>query len=238
MLKITYPQKNTSVMLSQAMLFYQCNGVTLATVHKIKDNQLLAGKSVSLQDVEELFHTENQRRKMVLIPPEVVAWSRNEVLWFEKSRIRPMFYNAPEPSRQYLNEISGKNVVWPNLLFRITRSEIYCWAVKSSRKPGPNTKLYRAPFTNMFNDGRFCPPTQFRELRDENMIAFAEKAVDLFFRGHFSHLYGSMVQSLTYSRGRDRFWVKMAADVERGKQKPFPAKYLVPAKLTVGSILS
>ena len=237
MLNITYPDKKMSVQLSHAMLFYQGGGNTLATVHKIQDNKLLAGKSVSMQDVEELFHTEHQQ-KMILIPPEIIAWSRNEVIWFEKSRIRPMFFNVPETSRQYLNKISGKNVVWPNLLFRISRSEIYCWAVKSNRKPTLDTMLYRAPFTNIFNDSRVCPPTQFREIHEENMIEFARKAVDLFFRGHFSHLYGNMEQSITYSRGRDRFWVKMATDLEKGKQKPFPSKYLVQTELTLRKILS
>ena len=72
------------------------------------------------------------------------------------------------------------------------------------------------------------------------MIEFARKAVDIFFRGHFSHLYGDMERErcLTYSRGRDRFWVKMAADLEKGKKKPFPSKYLVPTNLTLRSVLS
>ena len=238
MLNITYPDKKMSVQLSRALLFYQANGITLATVHKVQANKLLAGKSVSVEDVEELFHAKHQKLKMILIPPEIIAWSRNEVIWFEKSRIRPMFYNVPETSRQYLNEISGKNVVWPNLVFRISRSEIYCWAVKSNRKPTLDTVLCRAPFTNIFNDSRVCPPIQFREIHEENMIEFARKAVDLFFRGHFSHLYGNMEKSITYSRGRDRFWVKMATDLEKGKQKPFPSKYLVQTELTLRRILS
>ena len=237
MLNITYPEKEMSVRLSHAMLFYQTNGITLATIHNVRKNKLLAGKSISMEDVEELFHTKHRNGKMILIPPEVVAWSSNEVMWFEKSRIRPMFYNVPEASRQYLNEISGKNVVWPNLVFRVSRSEIYCWAVKSNRKPPPDTVLFRAPFTNIFNDCRVCPPTQFREIHEDNMIEFARKAVDLFFRGHFSHLYGDMEQSRTYPGGRDRFWFKMAADLEKGKPKPFPSKYLVPTKSTLRSVL-
>ncbi|MBO4630320.1 MAG: hypothetical protein J5858_00215 [Lentisphaeria bacterium] len=239
MLNITYSEKEMSVNLSHAILFYQSDsGDTLATVHGVENNKLLAGKSVSLQDVEELFHTKYQQKKMILIPSEIVAWSRNEVLWFEKSQIRPMFYNVPESSRQYLNEISGKNVIWPNLLFRISRFEIYCWALKSNQKPTLDTTLYRAPFTNIFNDSRFCPPTQFREIHEENIIEFARKAVDVFYRGHFSHLYGDMKRSLTYSCGRDRFWVKMADDLEKGKRKSFPSKYLVPTNLTLRSVLS
>lgn len=75
---------------------------------ELKTTGLLAGKSISLQDVEELFHSANQRQKMHYLPPEIIAWSRNEVIWFEKSRIRPIYFNVPEPKRKFLNEISGQ----------------------------------------------------------------------------------------------------------------------------------
>ncbi|MPN29570.1 hypothetical protein SDC9_177023 [bioreactor metagenome] len=175
---------------------------------------------------------------MVFLPPEVIAWSRNEVIWFERSRIRPIHFNAPEPKRQFLNRISGQNVIWPNLVFRISRNNISCWAVKSKTKPGLETRLYNAPFTNIFTDHRFCPPTRFHEIRDENMVDFARKAVDIFFRGHFSHLYGDMLNSITYPRGRDRFWEKMVKDLEHGKCTSFPNRYLVPSNMNLRSILS
>ncbi|MGF0038708.1 hypothetical protein, partial [Victivallis vadensis] len=94
-----------------------------------------------------------------------------------------------------------------------------------------------APFTNIFTSHCFCPPVQFQEIRDENMIDFARKATDLFFRGHFSHLYGNMPDSITYSRGRDRFWEKMVRDLERGKCKSFPNRYLVSSNMTLREIL-
>ena len=238
MLEVIYPQQHTEYKLTHALLFYEGHGETMATLHKVRDRQLLAGKSISVQDVEELFHSENQQGKMIVMPPEVIAWSRNEVVWFEKSRVRPIYFNAPEPKRRFLNEISGKNVIWPNLIFKISRNNIFCWAVKSRSKPDLETSLYNAPFTNIFTDHRFCPPTQFREIREENTINFARKAVDLFFRGHFSHLYSNMLKSIRYSRGLDRFWVKMVKDLGNGKCRSFPNQYLVPSDMKLRSILS
>ena len=237
MLNVSYPGNISYAELTHAILFYKGNEFTTATVHNVKNRQLGVGKSVSPQDLEELFHADNQRQKMVLIPPEIIAWSRNEVIWFEKSCIRPMFYNVPESSRKYLNEISGKNVIWPNLLFRIKRSSISCWALAEDCRPNADTILYRAPFTNIFNDGRFCPPHQFQDIRAENIIEFARKAVEIFYCGHFSHLYSNMGKSLTYRRGRDRFWAEMAAKLEKGKCKTFPSKYLIPTNLTLKEIL-
>ena len=238
MLEVVYPQECTEYNLSHAMLFYQGNGHTMATLHKVDNRQLLAGKSVSIQDVEELFHSKDQWQKMVVLSPEVIAWSRNEIVWFERGRIRPIYFNAPEAKRQFLNKISGKNVIWPNLIFRISKNDISCWAVKSRAKPTINARLYNAPFTNIFRNHSFCPPTQFREIQEENIIDFARKAVDIFFRGHFSHLYDNMLKSITYPRGRDRFWVKMVEDLENGKIKSFPNRYLVSANMTVKDILS
>jgi PRTRC genetic system protein B len=238
MLEITYPQQRVEYKLSHALLFYEGNGEALATLHKVRNRQLLAGKSLSVQDVEELFHSDHQRQKMVFLPPEVIAWSRNEVVWFEKSRTRPIYFNAPEPKRRFLNKISGKNVIWPNLVFKISRNHISCWAVKSRAKPNQETKLYNAPFTNIFTDHRFCPPNEFHEIHEENMIDFARKAVDVFFRGHFSHLYGDMLNSITYPRGRDRFWEKMVKDLEQGKCTSFPNRYLVSSNMKLRSILS
>ena len=237
MLEVSYPTEHAEYHLTHALLFYHSGNTTMATVHKVQNRQLLAGKSISIADVEELFHSENQHQKMQFLPPEVIAWSRNEVIWFEKSRIRPIYFNVPEPQRQFLNKISGKNVIWPSLIFRISRKQIFCWAVKSRARPDLDTKLYNAPFTNIFASHCFCPPVQFQEIRDENMIDFARKATDLFFRGHFSHLYGNMPDSITYSRGRDRFWEKMVRDLERGKCKSFQNRYLVSSNMTLREIL-
>ena len=237
MLEVSYPVQETKYILTHAVLFYRSYSETLATIHGVKNNRLLAGKSISLQDVEELFHSANQRQKMHYLPPEIIAWSRNEVIWFEKSRIRPIYFNVPEPKRKFLNEISGKNVIWPNLVFRISRQNIFCWATKSRNKPNLKTKLYNAPFTNISHRHCFCPPIQFREIREEDMVDFSRRAVDLFFRGHFSHLYDHMLPSVTYSRGRDRFWEKMVRDQERGKCKSFPNRYLVSSNMTLKEIL-
>lgn len=239
MIKTTYPYNATTYTLTEALLFYRRNTETLATLHKVLNHQLLAGKSLSVQDVEELFHSNDQQKKMVFTPPEIIAWSRNKIVWFEKSCVRPIYFNVPEAKRQFLNQVSGKPVLWPSLVFRISRHHIYCWAVKSKKRPGLETNLYNAPFTNIDTDHCFCPPDQFHNIRDENMVDFTRKAVDIFFRGHFSHLSPNMQrQSVTYSHGRDRFWAKMVNDWKRGECKSFPNRYLVSADMKLRDILS
>jgi PRTRC genetic system protein B len=151
----------------------------------------------------------------------------------------PIYFNVPEsePKRQFLNRISGENVVWPNLLFKISREKVYCWAVKSSARPGLDTKLCRAPFTNIFTDDKVCLPNGIPDNPDDDIIAYAEKALNVIFRGHFSHLYGKQVKRIGYYHGLDRFWENMAKQTAKKKIKTFPAKHLVSTALTVRSIL-
>ena len=64
MLEVSYPTEHTEYHLTHALLFYHSGNTTMATVHKVQNRQLLAGKSISIADVEELFHSENQHQKM------------------------------------------------------------------------------------------------------------------------------------------------------------------------------
>ena len=238
MLDISCPTQDISYELNHAILFYQRGGDTIATFHKVEKRKLLAGKSLAASDLEELFHSENQKQKMTFMPPEVIAWSRNEVIWFEPSRLRPIYFNVPEKKRQFLNELSGKNVLWPSLVFRIRQQNLCCWAVKGKKRPDLNAELYNPPFTNIFSDYRFCAPPEMHNLNFKNIIDYAENAIDIFFRGHFSHLNGRPFKTISFRGGLDRFWQKIVRDCENGMCRRFPDKHLVKANRTLRGILS
>ncbi len=238
MLDINCPTQQISYELKHAVLFYQGAHGTIATFHDVEKRKLLAGKSLAASDLEELFHSDNQKQKMTFMPPEVVAWSRNEIIWFESSQIRPIYFDVPEKKRQYLNELSGKNVLWPSLVFRIRKGNLQCWTVKGKHKPDLNTELYNPPFTNFFNDYSFCAPPEMRNLPFRNIIEYARSAVDIFFRGHFSHLNGRSFKTISFRGGQDKFWLKMVKDCEEGICKMFPNRRLVSANQTLRSILS
>ena len=160
MIEVQYQPQEHPYKLSHAILFYRNNQGTLATLHKIRNKQFMSGKSLDPAELEELLHTPNQQRHMNYLPAQVIAYSQNEILWFEKSAVRPIYFNVPkeEKERLFLNRISGKKVIWPSLLFKISRNSISCWALKSNRHPLPTTQLYFAPFTNLFSDQKFCLP--------------------------------------------------------------------------------
>ena len=57
MLNVEYNQNCEEYKLNKAILFYGNGYKTLATLHKIENKKLLAGKSLSVSDLEELFHS-------------------------------------------------------------------------------------------------------------------------------------------------------------------------------------
>ncbi len=241
MLDIQHESHDNAFCLTHALLFYKNQSrQTLATLHKVRNKELLQGKAVDVAELDDLFHSPGQRSRMTFMPPQVIAISRTEVLWFERSLIRPIYFNVPEsePKRQFLNRISGHEVIWPNLLFKISRETVYCWALKNSTRPKINTKLYRTPFTNIFTDDKVCLPNGIPNKPEDDIIAYARKAVDVIFRGHFSHLYGEQIKRIGYYHGLDRFWQNMAKKTAKGKIKTFPAKQLIPTDLDIRSILS
>ncbi len=238
MLEVNTSIQNVSFELKHAVLFYQHNCEILATFHEVRNRKLLAGKSISVSDLEELFHSDNQRQRMMFMPPEMIAWSRNEVIWFEPGKIRPIYFAVPEKKRQFLNNLSGKNVRWPSMVFKINQHNLFCWAVKGNKRPDTDTQLYNPPFTNISSDCRFCPPPEFHVLKYQNIIDYARAAVDLFFRGHFSHGSDEKGHTITYCLGRDKFWEMMVEELESGKCKAFPYKYLIKSKKTLRDILS
>lgn len=237
MLNVEYNQNCEEYKLNKAILFYGNGYKTLATLHKIENKKLLAGKSLSVSDLEELFHSQTYNQKMSYFPPEILAWSRNEIIWFAKSAVRPIFFNVPEKNRLFLNKLSGKNVIWPNMVFRISRGNIYCWCVKNNRRPTENTQLYNPPFSNISREYRFCPPPQLRNLQEEDIIKYAMLAMDIFFRGHFSHISGFDINKKVMPCGRDKFWRKMIEDFEAGTVKTFPSHVLEASKFKLKDIL-
>lgn len=238
MIEVQYQPQEHPYKLSHAILFYRNNQGTLATLHKIRNKQFMSGKSLDPAELEELLHTPNQQRHMNYLPAQVIAYSQNEILWFEKSAVRPIYFNVPkeEKERLFLNQLSGKKVIWPSLLFKISRNSISCWAVKSNRHPLPTTQLYFAPFTNLFSDQKFCLPNAVYSNSPDNLLKFATHAIDIIFQGHFSHLCG-VKENTSYPGGRDRFWADMARQVEQNAIKSFPTKYLLPMNKTLENIL-
>ena len=73
MLEVQTSIQETSFELKHAILFYCSNNNILATFHNVKNRKLLAGKSLSVADLEELFHSERNSCKFIPVNLSVVV---------------------------------------------------------------------------------------------------------------------------------------------------------------------
>lgn len=219
----------------QALIIYRDGDNEAAVLHPVRDNgELGAGKALNMADLEELFRSANGRSSLNYLPANVLALSNGGIVWHEASRKHKIFFETTEESRKKLNDLSGREVAWPPLLFALRNSSLYCWALQSDQRPLPQTKLYIAPLTHINEKyGNVCTPSG---LGLNNAVSLLEKVrlvSENFYNGVFGHGTGSMRQ-IAHPGGHDGFWIEY---LEKRKHNHFPVELLKPAGKTLEDIL-
>ena len=227
-------QDEQKLVPSSAIIIYRDSASAAAIIHKIKDDgELSAGRNLDISSMEEIFRNANGKSHLDYLPPHVLALKNNAIVWFEKSRRSPIYFETTEKGRQELNKYSGREVIWPTLLFKIQNSQLYCWALHSNRRPEPRTELYVAPLTHISeSQGHVCLPSGMHLKNGvsplENMLLVSEN----FYNGVFGHGTGSMRQ-IKHSGGHDGFWLEQL----RTQPSKFPVDKLKKANLKLEDIL-
>lgn len=79
----------------------------------------------------------------------------------------------------------------PPLLWKASRSQLSIWALNKEERPTLQTDLYRAPFFNLYIDGKVCMGNVEIEIDESiNLEKFLSEWERYFFRSAFSHLLG------------------------------------------------
>lgn len=117
------------------------------------------------------------------IPSNVVRFNLKDqslnLMWLFKKSVRELTFSET-------NQIQNKRKIIPNLIFQIKNGELYVYAYKLDR--GLKTKIYYAPFHNIYNDGKVCMGNAKIDwnISDlEELIIHIEK---MFFNSKFTHL--------------------------------------------------
>ncbi|WP_345951302.1 PRTRC system protein B [Mucilaginibacter sp. PAMB04274] len=144
-------------------------------------------------------------------------------LWYTPPQERSLFFV------ENLNISCGKAFV-PAMLWKASRDRLQVFALKGKRKPTITTKLYHAPYFNIYADGAVCMGTVSiridRSTRLEDFMAQWEK---YFFGSYFSH--GLAGGGLTETN-IVQLWQQQ---VDSGK--PFQEAALTPHTLTFKSLI-
>lgn len=179
---------------------------------------------------ELLYATDDQRGFLHMdgiIPESVLV--RNDGLngyavWYTKPRKAPLLFI------EELGIPSGAAYM-PPLLWKASRTKLYLHALASERRPSVRTRLYKAPFFNIHDDGQVCMGDVLITIDSQcSLDNFIQQWEAYFFGSYFSHLLG---ETSPVSGNIVQLWKKL---VECGEK--FPVKRLLSSKNDIKTFLS
>jgi PRTRC genetic system protein B len=180
--------------------------------------------------VDDLADGAGPQRATVL-PECLLAWTRNVMAWWRPTQRRPILFETKTP----LDEISGKHVTHPALLFVARppadeRARLFVYAladplshtlVPSNARPSGETLLWRAPYFNVYDSGFMCEGSV--SLPVSATPADIDDWEHVWWDTPFAHTNAKARELCKHTDGHDGLW--------RGQVKAnnFPVDTLVPA---------
>ncbi len=246
-----YESEKPSIEQKHAILIHQAKALSggysqyrtsdfLASMHDFVTNEqgesvIGAGRLMSKEDVESVLRSmlEMGKRKVSLLPPNVVSISETHLAWTVPAQVRPMLFNITGMPMKNID------VPWPRLFMVANRNgKLAVAALKTKGRVGAKTKLYQAPLMNVYANGNVC--TGSATLPDECGIDQIKVWESVMFDSAFSHVNNQSTLSLVGEKDKSvdnkahyRFWLSLS----RKKVAKFPAEHLNPLRYGVESFI-
>ena len=121
----------------------------------------------------------------------------DRVLYVDRSRDGYAIWYTPKMKKHLIFKsdlgISNGEAYLPPLLWKASKNVLSLWALENNDRPSLETRLYQAPFFNLYSDGRVCMGNVIinfsLNIDLDNFISQWEK---LYFGSAFSHLLQSV----------------------------------------------
>lgn len=147
------------------------------------------------------------------------AW----VIWYTKPQKRDLFFIDG------LGLSNGKAHV-PPMLWKASKNSLSIYALSTNRRPTEKTKLYDAPFFNVYKNGQVCMGTVNIDIKKSASIQeFIHAWEKYFFNSYFSHL---MHNHNPIKGNCVNLWKELIAS-----EKEFPKEVLKPNSQTLQNLL-
>lgn len=105
-----------------------------------------------------------------------------KAIWFTKGTQKALYF------AEKLEIPNGKANI-PPLLWIASRNSLFVFALASNNRPTERTKLYNAPFFNVYENGNVCMGNvDIRIKKTASIEEFTTTWEDYFFNSYFSHL--------------------------------------------------
>lgn len=126
-------------------------------VHGSQGPEIGAGKALGRRALESIVAaiTKKTARHGVRgwLDPRVLYFSPQMLAWWRPAAPATVFFHRAPGKKGKRKEGTTPQ---PSLVFAVTGSRWYVWAVAGSDRPTPETPLMQAPYFNVYDNGRIC----------------------------------------------------------------------------------
>lgn len=206
---------NTMLELSAALLLYKSNlGQVYATSHDIVDHPHINGARQigpgmpatreALSEFAAAVLASSAYRGMV--PANLLYTAPDVMAWWTPAARRRVWFKSLDPAIG----TASADVAHPPLVFVASAAKWYVFALRDDARPGPGTRLFKAPYFNVYDNGAICTGNvDLPQARGPDAIAAYETA---FFRSRFTHPNDSYL--VKFAGGASALWAQQLAAPE------------------------
>lgn len=221
-----------------ALVFYQTKGMNPDTYVESfdmdKNGNPINAHPLTIREANQLakaLKTAKEEKELCVKSEGIISNSilhidaiQNKVIWFTKAIQRELYFSESLGIRKGMANI-------PTMLWIANKNNLSVFALNSNCRPNENTKLYHAPFFNVYKNGNVCMGTvdvQMKKIASLEEFTIAWESY--FFNSYFSHL----MQNYNPIKGNCvTLWESLV-----NTNKAFPKEVLKKSGKTLKDVLS
>lgn len=211
--------------------------ITHATINEVEMKSgvpvLQAGRLMTQTDLKNLVSGLSQSQSLSVpawIDTTMLALGAGRMIWYTPACQRAMFFKASSLSKETF-EAQGQ-LPTPGLVWMVRQGALFVYAYKGTGRPEKESKLYQAPFFNVWSQGKVCTGNAAMPVGDNTAIP--HMWVDAFFGSNFTHPNFKEKDRLLKGVCPIEFWKSMTEN----PLPVFPEGRLVDLPLKVGDLLA
>jgi PRTRC genetic system protein B len=227
-----------TITLSKCIMLYGAGNSAVATIHDVRvdekthRSEILPGRGISLRNLQDLVVTLTSDKRSCYLEERVLAASFVKLVWYTPPSRRPLWIKTKR--KAFNRQMNGRDVTHPGLVFVAEPGQLRVFAVfpKNKRRPGPDTRLFVAPYYNIWDDNKVClGNATYPKILLPSTIQMIEKG---FFESTGTH--STRAGKLTYyPGGHDAYWMEMRS---RARIKKVNPRWFVPTGLTLEKVIN
>ncbi|MET3232087.1 UNVERIFIED_ORG: PRTRC genetic system protein B [Burkholderia sp. 1263] len=226
---VIHHRGNIDLELDAALLFYRSKiGDIYATQHtaRVVDDRpvLLPGTPMTLEGLADFVELAAKRTSYRgFVHDRVVYLAPNTLAWWLPAGTRRVWFKTTSKLADRSGECNH-----PPLLFIVNRRSWSVFALRHNERPGAGSRLYQAPYFNVWDDGRICVGNADtpKTISSDSIKPYE----DAFFRSRFTH--ANTPRLIRRRGGAVRLWLDLLDGAE------FPLHQLIDTKRTLADVIN